>query len=442
MISVILGCVLEKRGFKMLRRLIGFLMAVSLLSAAPVAVASPMCEARGLIVDHEGNPLKDAVVTFVPYGGTMEYTGKTNKKGRYYVPGMFNSQGDRWTVIAKLEGYVPTKMVVESRTVNKVLVGDIYTTNLNPASGAQKLTIRQMGNAKIDFTLTPEDLVAQEVAAPATPGEPADEGSAAPVQPKIDPWDMALNRAAEGDLEGSLPFFDKAIGDEPEDAERRGAYAKVLYQLQRYDEAEIQAGASVELAPDNLDNRMVLYSIHVGRGDLDDAKVILEEIQAIAPGDIRVLRQLAFIASESGDTAEAIAAYEALTKADPDNSDGWLSLGDLYAGAGELAKSEQAYQRVVELEPADAHQIFFNIGALTINKPNRSEAETRKAISAFRKAIELKPDYLQAHKQLAFALLGIGDRAGARQSLERYVELAPDAPDAQQMRSMIATLKK
>jgi tetratricopeptide (TPR) repeat protein len=395
-----------------------------------------------MVVDHEGNPLKDAVVTFVPYGGTMEYTGKTSKKGRYYVPGMFNSQGDRWTVIAKLDGYVPTKMVVESRTVNKVLVGDIYTTKLNPASGPQKLTIRQMGNATIDFTLTPDDLVAQEVAAQVAPAEPGEEGSAAPVQPKVDPWDMALNRAAEGDLEGSVEFFGKAIEDEPEDVERRGAYAKVLYQLQRYDEAQSQAAASIELAPDNLDNRMVLYSIHVASGDLEAAKVVLQETEAISPGDVRVLQQLAFIASESGDTADAIAAYEALTEVDPQNSDGWLALGDLYAAAGELGKSEQAYQRVVELAPADAHQIFFNIGALTINKPNRSEAETRKAINAFRKAIEIKPDYLQAHQQLAYALLGVGDRSGARVALERYVELAPDAPDAQQMRSMIATLKK
>jgi cytochrome c-type biogenesis protein CcmH/NrfG len=214
----------------------------------------------------------------------------------------------------------------------------------------------------------------------------------------------------------------------------------VLYQLERYEEAESQATSSVELEPDNIDNRMVLYSIHVAKGDLDGAKAILEEARSLSPGDLRVLRQLAFIAGESGETADAIAAYEALTEADPLNSDGWLSLGDLYAATGELEKSEQAYQRVVELEPANAHQIFFNIGALAFNKPNRSDSETRKAISAFRKAIELKPDYVQAHKQLAFALLGVGDRAGARKALEEYVRLAPDAPDAQQMRNLIESM--
>ena len=51
------------------------------------------------------------------------------------------------------------------------------------------------------------------------------------------------------------------------------------------------------------------------QGDLDRARSVLEEVQDIAPGDIRILRQLAFVAGESGDTAEAIAAYEELTAA-------------------------------------------------------------------------------------------------------------------------------
>jgi Flp pilus assembly protein TadD len=126
----------------------------------------------------------------------------------------------------------------------------------------------------------------------------------------------------------------------------------------------------------------------------------------------------------------------------PDDTEAWMSLGDLYAASGDTAKSEQAYQRVIELEPANAHQIFFNLGALIINNPNRTDADSQKAIAAFRKAVELKPDYAQAHKQLAFALLGVGDRAGAKAALESYVELAPDAPDAAQMRAMINTLGK
>jgi regulator of sirC expression with transglutaminase-like and TPR domain len=80
--------------------------------------------------------------------------------------------------------------------------------------------------------------------------------------------------------------------------------------------------------------------------------------------------------------------------------------------------------------------VFFNIGALIMNRSTRTEEETAKAIEAFRKAIEVKPDYAVAHKQLAFALLGTGDRSGAKMELQAYVQHAPDAPDAAQMKSL------
>ena len=85
--------------------------------------------------------------------------------------------------------------------------------------------------------------------------------------------------------------------------------------------------------------------------------------------------------------------------------------------------------------------MFFNLGALLMNKRDRTEEDTTRAIEAFRKAVELKPDYGQARKQLAFALLGTGDRAGAKAELEAYVAAAPDAPDSAQMKALIESLQ-
>ena len=51
------------------------------------------------------------------------------------------------------------------------------------------------------------------------------------------------------------------------------------------------------------------------------------------------------------------------------------------------------------------------------------------------------PEYREAHKQLAFALLGTGDRAGAKSELEAYVALAPDAADSAQMKALIEGLQ-
>jgi len=293
--------------------------------------------------------------------------------------------------------------------------------------------------AKVDFTLTPEDQVELQPATVTSASSPETPAAAAP-EPKTDEWDEALRLASEGDLEGALPLLGKAVEAEPEDLERRETMAKVLYQLKRYEDAEVQALAAIELSPETIEPRMVLYSAHMARGDLDGAREVLVDAREVAPDNVQVLEQIGFVSAEAGRNDDAVAAYEELTRLAPDNTDAWLSLADLYAGMGQNEKSEAAYQRVAELDPANAHQVFYNLGALMLNKPDRTDNETRQAITAFRKALEINPQYAQAHKQLAFALLNVGDRAGAKGELQKYVELSPDAPDVSQMRKMIETL--
>ena len=424
----------------MRKRWIGPLVLLALFVWAPVHADSGAVEARGQVEDAEGNPVPGALLTFSPQDNPgLKYTTKTNKKGRYFVAGMYSSQGDMWDVTLEAEGYLPVKVVIESRTANRVLVGDIQTKTLKAGSKIPSVLIRKLGSAKLDFTLAPENEVLAQARAEAE-ARAAAEGGAKKVQPQRDPWDEALQLASSGDLEGSIAFFERAIKAEPQNAERHEALAKVLYQVERLDEAEAQALKAVEIAPQGVGPRLVLYSVYVSRGELDRGQETLEEANRAAPDDVRVLERLAYLAGETGNSDDAIAAYERVAQADPGNTNAWMFLGDLYAAAGDNEESEQAYRRVSELDPGNAHQVFFNLGALIINKPNRSNAETKKAINAFRKALELKPDYAQAHKQLAFALLGVGDRSGAKDSLEHYILNAPDAPDTAQMRQLVKTL--
>ena len=117
-----------------------------------------------------------------------------------------------------------------------------------------------------------------------------------------------------------------------------------------------------------------------------------------------------------------------------------LTETEVYSKYGLHQKAAEHLQRVFELDPENAHMVFFNLGALIIKNDNRTEEDTRKAIGAFRKAVEINPSYARAYRELAFALLGVGDRAGAREALEQYVEVAPDAPDAKQMEALIKSL--
>lgn len=420
---------------------IGFLMVALLSSAASAAPAT--CEASGKIVDEDGEPIIGARIIFAPTGNpATKYDGKTNKKGRYYVPGMFNPSSEgMWTVDIEAEGYLPISMEIETRTVNGVLI-DETTKKLNPNASLPAVLIRAMGNARIDFVLSPADKVAEAAAAlaAAKAAEAGGEGGGA-AAPSRDPYDAALASVSEGNLEGSIELFEKAVTVEPDSAERKESFAKVLYQLERYDEAEPYAVQALELEPDNVETYMVLYSVYVGMGQLDQAAEALREAEAVSPGDPRIMRQLAYVASESGDTEGAIAAYEGLVEIDPANTENWLVLAGLYAETGAMDKTAAAYEKVVELDPEGAPQVFFNLGALLMNKAGRTEDDSLRAIDAFRQAIKLDPEYREAHKQLAFALLGTGDRAGAKSELEAYVALAPDAADSAQMKALIQSLQ-
>ncbi|NIM02493.1 MAG: tetratricopeptide repeat protein [Acidobacteria bacterium] len=292
---------------------------------------------------------------------------------------------------------------------------------------------------EVNITLAPEAelmAAAQAEAQAEAAAKAAEEGGTEAEQPQRDPWAEALSLAQDGDLSEAVPFFEEAVEKKPDDLERRETFAKVLYQLERHDEAVVQASKAVELAPQSVSPRLVIYSSHVSRGDFEAAKAVLEEAQAIAPDNLQVIEQMGYVADQQGDTDGAIAAYERLVGLSDINADAWARLGDLYASKGESAKSEAAYERVGALDPEGAHRVFFNIGALIMNRADRSPEEVQKAIEAFRKAIQVKPDYAQAHKELGLALLGTGDRAGAKAGLLAYVQHAPDAPDAAQMKSL------
>lgn len=414
------------------------LLAVCALLANGVVWAQAVSEARGIIRDNEGNPLQGVKIVFRNTASDRAvYETRTNKKGRFYIDNLlyYQNQEGRWLVTVELDGYVATSLEFNSRT--QVRLVDKFTKNLGPDVRIPPLNIRPLGKAELNFVMTPADQLATVAEV-----EEEDAAAEAPPAPRQDPWDRALMLANAGDLEESVESFEKAIKEEPDNAGRQDTFAKVLYQLERYDEAEAQARSAIALDPANTSTHLVLYSIYVGRDDLESAQAALDAAREQDPHDRDVLEQVAWLASRKGKPEEAIPAYEAMTAADPGDVEAWVALGGLYAGEGLMEQSEAAYRKVVELDPTNAYQTFFNIGVLTENKDVLTDEDNRRAVEAFRKAVEIKPDYAEAWRRLAFASLRTGDLSGTRAGLERYLELAPDAPDAAQVKAMLGGLPK
>lgn len=411
-------------------------VVIAAFLALPARADVGMSDATGKVEDAQGNPIVGAVVTFTNLTNERAtYDAKTDKKGRYVLSGLlYNPPGMSWKVSVSAPGYVASKMKVESKTQTAVIAK--FETNLKPDAASTEVPIRPFGDARVDIVMVPADEAAQAAAAPAREAAPA-----APQAPASDdPLAQATRRISEGDLEGSVEFFEKAIEMHPDDLEARESLAKVLFKLERYGPAEAQALKWCELAAGRPGPNRLLASVHIANGQYEKAKAALDKERQLAPNDLAVLTLAAEVAQELGRKDEAIEVNEAIVRIKPDHAQAWVALGGFYAEQGESEKSEAAFRKVVELDPTNASQTFYNIGVLILNRPNPTPADTRKAIDAFRKAVEINPKYGAAQKQLAFALLNVGDMGEARRALERYLELQPNATDAKELRDLAKTL--
>jgi len=406
------------------------------LASAPALAATGISEVSGIVEDTAGNPVVGAAITLTnTTNSALEYVAKTNKKGRYFIPNLLYTEPGEWAVIIEAEGHIPTDIAVESRKSDRTLVGK-YETKIR-AGTPHLVLIKAFGKATIDFTMM---TVEQQAEIERKREEEAMARALAEAAEQIDPMQLASKMVADGDLEGSLGEFERAIEANPDDPERRELLAKVLYNLERFDDALGVADGLEEIAPDYAGIHLLLADIHAKKGDFARAREELAAQAALSPQDLAVFRRMAWIAEQEGDTAGVIEANESIVALEPGNAEAWLALGSLYAENGQPDKSQQAFTRVAEIDPKNAYETFFNIGALIENKSDPTPAEERRALEAFQKSVEIKPDFAKGHLRLAYAQLRNGDLAGARRSFESYLELEPDAPDSGEVRSMVSAL--
>ena len=91
---------------------------------------------------------------------------------------------------------------------------------------------------------------------------------------------------------------------------------------------------------------------------------------------------------------------------------------------GKIEEAEKSYKKAIELKPdyAEAH---YNLGVILQSLGRFDETE-----KSYKKAIELKPDFPEAHYNLGVTLQNLGRLDEAETSLKKAIELKPDFPEA------------
>jgi cytochrome c-type biogenesis protein CcmH/NrfG len=133
---------------------------------------------------------------------------------------------------------------------------------------------------------------------------------------------------------------------------------------------------------------------------------------------------------------EEIRQLELLANQTPKNPEGWILLGNALMDSSRYAEAATAYQKALDVDPKNTN-VRVDMGTCLRNTGN-----PQQAIAEYRKALKIDPNHVNAHRNMAVVLaFDLRDNKAAIPELEKYLQLAPNAPDAGEVRKVLENLK-
>jgi Flp pilus assembly protein TadD len=168
-----------------------------------------------------------------------------------------------------------------------------------------------------------------------------------------------------------------------------------------------------------------LGAITVARNaDYHSAASLWSDTVAKRPTNSRAQSNLGILLFQSGQTAEAIARFEAALHLRPAFPEARANLGNVYLQLNRPADALPLFVEALRLKP-DFPEARSNLG-LALKQLGRTD----EAAAAFRETIRRQPAYAEAHHNLAIALLEANQLPAALEEFSATLRLKPDFADA------------
>jgi Flp pilus assembly protein TadD len=133
-------------------------------------------------------------------------------------------------------------------------------------------------------------------------------------------------------------------------------------------------------------------------------------------------------AAGRGNVSAAEAEVPAAIALNPRGSTGWYELGSVLAQSAEFQQAETAFRRAIELQP-DFAKARYSL-ALTLIANPEDKQDWSGAIAECKEALKSQSNYPEALNLLGAALVYTGQADEAIPYLERALELSPALPEA------------
>lgn len=408
------------------------LLAVAVLLAAPAGAKSKKSKEKeektrallaAVVLGTDEQPLVKATVRLEAPDGAVLLDGRTDKEGRFEIE--IESPAGPYLLSLAHEGYAP------------------FTTDLD-------LQPQQ----RYDYTFKLFD------------------AESAKAQDAVKAFNEAAEAYKAGDSDAARAGFERARDLDPTLAPPYLALADLYLGAEELDAAAATIDRYLELAPDDLRGKRLAYQIFARRGDHERARSQLEalrgseharplaqrlynegvaalhaEDQATAIERFEVSRwmdetlteplvALVSLRYNAGEYEAVRALLERLEALDPDNEEALRLRYLLHDALAETDAAMAAFEAYQAVAPSAAATLLYERADLDFRSGNPGAAKR-----ALLRIVDVAPEHARAHYTLGLVYASEGNGAKARQHLQRFLELAPEDPEAGAAREMLPHLK-
>jgi Tfp pilus assembly protein PilF len=409
-------------------------LCLGLLLAGP-ALASAYREARlvGKVVDPEGDPIPGVTVTVtspsIPEFNEVEVT---NDKGVFKVD--FDQISVVYEYLFEKLGYQTTKT---------------------------QMTVSFEGTKRHEFTISPAETGAVDARPPASTSTPA-----------IVAFNDGVRAFEAEDYEAARAKLEEALGHDPNMRLAWELLTRTLIEQEDYAEAAEAADKAVALGSTDASVLRSRWEAYRQLGDeaktaeaekeLERIGRLAEEAKGVYNAGVALTRQgddegafarfqealeldpnlqvargaLAATALRLGHPKEAAAAAEKVLEESPEDEQ---ALGIRYNAYLKLNDEEKVADSLVGLaavDPAMAADGLFKLATLAFDSDKTVRAKDRLG-----KVLAIDPNHPRAHYLLGLIQMREGATEESKANLERFLQLAPNDPDAETAQKLLQHMK-
>lgn len=228
-----------------------------------------------------------------------------------------------------------------------------------------------------------------------------------------------FEKLQHGDAEAARHLFEKALKEQPDNADALYLSGVLLHGQGRNEEAAVIISRAIDSDRSVAAFHVTLGAVLKAQNKPEAAQASFRQAIALDPDDAESRGGLAWLLNEAGKPAEAAEHLRHALRVAPKNADVHCNLGIVLQSLGRDDEAARCYRDALSLNPG--HTVAGNnLGAIL-----HAQGHIHDAIECFRRTLERAPDHSQSWVNLGIALQAIRQTDEAESCLLRAIRLDP-----------------